>query len=245
MPVFTARVALGSGTGGVPAPERLTERKVLPKPSDELESQGLGTFAGGTGICSFQYDVRHLPDRVYCRGEEAHGAWRGWRRRGSGRRRPLREPGELESLELGLARSPADLEPQREVDGAREAARSVSTIGLCTCTEAQGLWIEGESLPPLDNSFGGIGRSPPDEIPFQTSGLIIGATYELEVGLSNGVASDPATVGGDVFFYEADYRNDTEILFTTPEPSTGFLLGFGLLALAASRSARPRHPVRR
>jgi len=41
------------------------------------------------------------------------------------------DAGELESLELGPARSPADLEAQREAEGAREAARTVSTIGLC------------------------------------------------------------------------------------------------------------------
>jgi Zn-finger nucleic acid-binding protein len=39
--------------------------------------------------------------------------------------------GELESLELGVARSPADLEAQLEAERAREAARQVSTIGLC------------------------------------------------------------------------------------------------------------------
>ena len=39
--------------------------------------------------------------------------------------------GELEALELGVARSPADLETQLEVERAREAARQVSTVGLC------------------------------------------------------------------------------------------------------------------
>jgi Zn-finger nucleic acid-binding protein len=41
------------------------------------------------------------------------------------------DAGELESLERGLARSPADLEAQRESERAREAARAVSAIGLC------------------------------------------------------------------------------------------------------------------
>jgi Zn-finger nucleic acid-binding protein len=39
--------------------------------------------------------------------------------------------GELEALELGVARSPADLEAQLEAEQAREGARQVSTIGLC------------------------------------------------------------------------------------------------------------------
>jgi Zn-finger nucleic acid-binding protein len=39
--------------------------------------------------------------------------------------------GELEALELGVARSDSDLAVQREAEGAREAARGVSTVGLC------------------------------------------------------------------------------------------------------------------
>jgi Zn-finger nucleic acid-binding protein len=39
--------------------------------------------------------------------------------------------GELEALELGVARSPAELEAALDVERAREAARQVSTIGLC------------------------------------------------------------------------------------------------------------------
>ncbi len=41
------------------------------------------------------------------------------------------DAGELESLELGHARSPSELEAEREAESAREAARAVSTIGLC------------------------------------------------------------------------------------------------------------------
>jgi Zn-finger nucleic acid-binding protein len=39
--------------------------------------------------------------------------------------------GELEALEVGLARSERELEVQREAESAREQARSVSAIGLC------------------------------------------------------------------------------------------------------------------
>ncbi len=47
--------------------------------------------------------------------------------------------GELEALELGVARSPADLEAQLEVESAREGARQVSTLGLCPrCQRALG-----------------------------------------------------------------------------------------------------------
>lgn len=39
--------------------------------------------------------------------------------------------GELESLELGVERTPEELEVQREAERAREASRPVSTVGLC------------------------------------------------------------------------------------------------------------------
>ena len=39
--------------------------------------------------------------------------------------------GELESLEMGVARSAPELAVQSEVEAAREAARRVSAIGLC------------------------------------------------------------------------------------------------------------------
>jgi Zn-finger nucleic acid-binding protein len=39
--------------------------------------------------------------------------------------------GELEALELGVARTPEELEVQREAERAREEARVVSAIGLC------------------------------------------------------------------------------------------------------------------
>ena len=39
--------------------------------------------------------------------------------------------GELEALELGVSRTPAELEVQREAERAREQARTVSAIGLC------------------------------------------------------------------------------------------------------------------
>ena len=39
--------------------------------------------------------------------------------------------GELEALELGVSRTPAELEVQREAEQAREQARAVAAIGLC------------------------------------------------------------------------------------------------------------------
>lgn len=39
--------------------------------------------------------------------------------------------GELEALELGVSRTPAELEVQREAECAREQARTVAAIGLC------------------------------------------------------------------------------------------------------------------
>lgn len=39
--------------------------------------------------------------------------------------------GELESLELGLARSGPEIGAQRDAETAREAARTVTAIGLC------------------------------------------------------------------------------------------------------------------
>jgi Zn-finger nucleic acid-binding protein len=39
--------------------------------------------------------------------------------------------GELEALELGVARSDSELAVQRQAEGTREVARGVSTIGLC------------------------------------------------------------------------------------------------------------------
>ena len=41
------------------------------------------------------------------------------------------DAGELEALERGVARSAADLEARRETESAREAARAISTIGVC------------------------------------------------------------------------------------------------------------------
>jgi Zn-finger nucleic acid-binding protein len=39
--------------------------------------------------------------------------------------------GELEALELGLERTPAELEVQRDAERAREASRQVAALGLC------------------------------------------------------------------------------------------------------------------
>jgi Zn-finger nucleic acid-binding protein len=41
------------------------------------------------------------------------------------------DAGELEALELGVERSAAELEAMRSAESAREAARTVETIGLC------------------------------------------------------------------------------------------------------------------
>jgi Zn-finger nucleic acid-binding protein len=41
------------------------------------------------------------------------------------------DAGELEALELGVARTPEQLEAQREAERLREEARVVSAIGLC------------------------------------------------------------------------------------------------------------------
>jgi Zn-finger nucleic acid-binding protein len=41
------------------------------------------------------------------------------------------DAGELEALELGIARSPEELLAQREAEQVREQARVVATIGLC------------------------------------------------------------------------------------------------------------------
>ena len=75
--------------------------------------------------------------------------------------------GELEALELGVARSRADLEAQLEVERAREGARQVSTIGLCPrcqraleprgvngveidqCRRCGGIFLDHGELPTL------------------------------------------------------------------------------------------------
>ena len=90
------------------------------------------------------------------------------------------DAGELESLELGVARSAGDLEVQRRSEDAREAARTVSTIGLCPrcqraletrgvhgveidqCRHCGGIFLDHGELPTiLGRARGGLARLRP------------------------------------------------------------------------------------
>jgi len=57
------------------------------------------------------------------------------------------DAGELESLEVGAAKGPAELEALRAAESEREARRVVSTVGLCPRCQRG---LEGRSLQGIE-----------------------------------------------------------------------------------------------